>query len=362
MILLEDPTTRETPAEDHPLSWGQRALWMAERLAPGEAPYNLAAAGRVLGEIGAGALRRAFAILTARHPALRTTFHETAPGEPVQRVHGAMAPDVEVEEIAPEDLRQRLAEEAWRPFDLETGPPLRVRLFTGMPEGPVLLVAVHHLAADLASLSILGQELGALLEDEAADLPPVPAGPAEWAERQERLADERRGAWWREHLSGELPVLALPTDRPRPPILTYRGDSRVLRLGPETLDALRAAGRVEGATLWAALLASVGAWLSRITGQEDILLGSPVSLRTAPFAAALGYFVELTVLREDLSGRPSFAELLRRAKREAFSALRHAGYPFALLAEQLESTRDPSRHPVVQVLLALQGAGLAAFA
>ncbi|HSF41777.1 MAG TPA: amino acid adenylation domain-containing protein, partial [Thermoanaerobaculia bacterium] len=224
------------------------------------------------------------------------------------------------------------------------------------------LVAVHHLAADLASLSILGQELGALLEDEAAELPPVPAGPAEWAERQERLADERRGAWWREHLAGELPVLALPTDRPRPPILTYRGDSRVLRLGPEALAALRAAARAEGATLWAALLAGVGAWLSRITGQEELLLGSPVSLRTGPFATALGYFVELTVLREDLSGRPSFAELLRRARREAFSALRHAGYPFALLAEQLESARDPSRHPVVQVLLALQGAGLAAFA
>jgi amino acid adenylation domain-containing protein len=366
MIQLQDPAQSllSSPlAEEHPLSWGQRALWMAERLAPGEAPYNLAAAGQVLGELDVETLRGAFEILTARHPALRATFHETAPGEPVQRVHAAMAPDVAEEDVSRGDLRQRLAEEAWRPFDLETGPPLRVRLFTGSRKGAVLLVAVHHLAADLASLSILGQELGALLRDAAAELPPVPASPAEWAERQERLADERRWAYWRGRLAGELPVLALPTDRPRPPILTYRGDSRVLRLGAETLDALRAVSRAEGATLWAALIASVGAWLHRITGQEDLLLGSPVSLRGGgAFASALGYFVELTVLREDLSGRPSFADLLGRSKREAFSALRHAGYPFALLAERLETARDPSRHPVVQILLALQGAGLAAFA
>jgi amino acid adenylation domain-containing protein len=352
---LETEPAEETPlpepdrAPDQPLSVGQKALWFLERLAPEAGAYNVAVAARGRG-LDAGALRRALETLVARHPALRTVFPILG-DEPVQRVLPAeLAPEVDFLE---DEDQTRLSEEAWRPFDLERGPLLRARLFGPPDGGRVLLFVVHHLVSDFWSLAVMAREIGALLAGAELD----PAGPlrytdfARWqAERLAGPAGERLRAWWLGALDG-VPDLALVPDRPRPPLQTWNGLARATELPAALADSLRS----RGATLFAALLAVFQAQLGRYSRQEGFAVGVPTSGRGAPeWAGVVGYFVNPVALRADLSGDPSFAELLERARRTALDGLEHAAYPFVLLAERLRPLRDPARPPLFQAMLALQ--------
>src|SRR5882724_2226751 len=318
---LQEGTNGESG--EHPLSHGQRGLWYLDRLAPTAGAYNVVAGARVRGDLEIAALERALAALVARHPALRTTFH-AVDGEPRQRV--------------------ALAAVAGGRVDLLTLDA------TGWEDERV----AAHLAA-------MGRELGVLYaEGPDAALPALPATYGDFVRRQEeRLAGpagERQWRYWQERLAGDLPVLDLPADRARSQ--TGRPSHRAVAAtlpGRVDLACLRAVGCRSGATLYMTLLAAFQALLHRYTGEEDLLVGSPIAGRSAPaWAGLVGYFVNTLVLRSDLSGDPPFAALLGRVRQTALAAFAQADFPFALLAERLQPVRAADRPPLVQALFALE--------
>ncbi|MEA2693983.1 MAG: hypothetical protein QOJ16_3370, partial [Acidobacteriota bacterium] len=356
-----------------PLSSGQRALWFLDRLAPGSSAYVLAGALRIAGPLDVPALRQAFELLAKRHPALRTSF--SAGGgtgnEPSQRVLAERAPIfVEEDAAAWEEaaVEARLSELAWSPFDLERDPLLRVGVLHRGPYDHRVVVALHHIVADFWSLGVLLGELSVLYRATCdpgdpgaprASLPPLRSSYAEHVRRQElRLAGpdgERLWEFWRHELSGRRRVLDLPSDRPRPRLQTFRGDTRSSRLDAERTDRLRALAREQRTTLFAALLAAFQVLLYRYTGEEEILVGSPTAGRSSAAAAGLiGYFVNPVVLKGDLAGDPGWTELLGRVRGTVLAALAHRAFPFPRLAERLVPERDPSRSPVFQVMLAFE--------
>ncbi len=326
-----------------PLSHGQRAVWFLQRLRPDAAAWNIAAAARVRGRLDSGRLRRAFERLTERHDALRLSFHPTPDG-PVQRLHAESRLDFR-EERWEEDYLEREAE---RPFDLERDPLLRVRLLrTGGDD--ILLLVIHHLVADLGSLAVIVRELGPLYEGDLSGPPPVPysAFVARERERLEGRAAERHWEHWQKRLSGELPVCELPVDRPRPAARTFRGGTRTRRM------------ELTGSRMFPFLVAGLDVLLHRASGQTDLLVGSPTSGRLSPeLDGTVGYLVNPVVLRSDLSGSPTFSQLLERVRSVALGALRHQEYPFPLIVERLQPERDPARPPVFQVMLSFQRAHL----
>ena len=365
------------------VSPGQRALWLLDRLAPKSAAYVLAGAARVVGDVGdagdidGAVLHRALDTLAARHPALRTVFAESA-GEPVPRPIAGPAVEWLEEDGAvwsDEELARRLADRAYRPFDLAAGPLLRAGLVARGRLKPVLWLAVHHIAADFWSVEVLLGELAQLYRGagraEAAEaalppLPPMPAMPP--TQRATDAETQRLLAFWRAALADKPQVLELPTDRPRGRAQSFRGDWRTARLPADLTRRLRELGRAESATLFVTLAAGFGALLARTSGQDEPLFGTPTSGRggrgTAELAGAVGYFVNPVVLAADLSGNPSAALVLARMRRTALAAFAHQELPFPLLAEQLAASpgrraggaeRDPSRSPIFQAMLVLQG-------
>ncbi len=349
----------DAPGE-HPLSEGQRALWFLDRLDPGAAALHLAGAAHVEGGIDAAALRRALTLLADRHPALRTTF-EARCGEPVRRVHARLDPDFEEGTAEAADLPGLLAQEAFRPFDLEREPLLRVRTWVLPTGGAVLLIAVHHLIVDFTSSAVLLRDLARLCQQERGGPPallPAPGpGTTAWLRRREEALAGPRGerlrAWWHERLAGDLPVLDLPADRSRPAVRSWRGIARPMRLGGGA-EALRSVARSQGVTLYAALLAGFQAVLHRWTGQGEVLVGAPAASRGGTgLDTEVGYFVNPVALRLRLAGDPSFAELTARAGAVAVEAFEHGDYPFPRLARELRRDREAGGS-LVQAMLVLQ--------
>jgi amino acid adenylation domain-containing protein len=356
-----------------PLSHGQRALWFLDRLAPGNAAYVVAGAVRVRSDVDPEALRRCLRALTARHAALRTVFREED-GGPVALVRAALEPDFTVVPAAEsagwdgEELARRLADFAYRGFDLERGPLVRLGLFErdgerGDEGGPLLVLALHHIVSDFWSLGLLVRELGALYGEAAgagpADLAPLTLTYGDWVAAQEaRLAGpegERLWTWWRAALDGVPQVLELPADRPRPAVQGYRGATVELRLPGEMSRRLARLGRDRGATLVMTLLAGFGALLGRWTGQERLLIGMPTTgRRSRELAGLVGYLVNPVAVGIDLRADPSFGELVERVRDAARGAFDHQDFPLPLLAERLQPERDPSRPPFFQVAAVLQ--------
>ncbi|HVG19909.1 MAG TPA: amino acid adenylation domain-containing protein [Blastocatellia bacterium] len=362
------PKSSLTSAEarlKYPLSYGQQAVWFLHQLAPESAAYNIVGAVRIRADLDDAALRRCFQQLIDRHPSLRTTFN-LSDGKPVQRIREYLEFNLQKEDASrldEETLRDRLVEEAHRPFDLENGPVLRVNLFSQSDKNHVLLLAIHHVVADLWSLALLLSELGVLYEAETTGAKAALAAPKLrytdyvcW--QAERLAGPRRDqlwAYWQKQLAGASTVLNIPTDRPRPSVQTYQGASELLRLGPELTQGLKTAARDGGATLNVVLIAALQSLLYRYTGQEDILIGCPSAGREqAQLKNVVGYFVNPLVIRADLSANPTFDDFLTRTRRTVLGAFEHQDFPFQLLVEQLEPERDASRSPVFQVMFALQ--------
>ena len=358
-------TAGPEPASECPLSFGQKSIWFMERFAPESGAYNIARAVRFYGPLDAGALRRTFQSLTARHASLRTSFH-TSQGEPFQKIHEQVQlPFEEVDASAwSEDfMRGSLAEAAHQPFDLERAPLLRVRLLKSLPEEHVLLLVVHHIVADLWSLVVLLKELFTLYEAEtsgaAATLPPLAVGYADYVRWQEEMIGgaegERHWAYWQAQLSGELPLLNLPTARPRPAFRAYRGGASRFKLDAGLRDRLKALSRARGVTLYMTLLAAFNLLLYRYTGQADQLVGTSAAGRSRPELSPLvGYFVNPVAMRTDLAGDPTFERLLDRVRSVVLAAFEHQDYPFPLLVERLQPERTADRSPLFDLMFVLQ--------
>jgi amino acid adenylation domain-containing protein len=353
-----------------PLSFAQRRLWFLEQLAPGPS-YNVARAYRVGGPLDRAALERSLSALAARHETLRTTF-EVRDGDPVQVVGPPGLMDVPVIDIsgAPEEERRR-ATEAWldgesrRPFDLSRGPLLRASLLRFGPTDHLLLLALHHIVTDGWSLSVMARELRTLYGEftgtRQTPLPELPIQYADYAKwQQEWLEKEvlaRQLPYWRERLAG-LPALSLPGDYPRPVEPTFRGITHRSTLSTGLTIALKQLSRAEGATLYMALLAAFEVLLMRYSGQEDVAVGSPIASRThSELEGLIGYFANTLVMRADLSGDPTFREVLHRVRETAIGAYAHQDVPFEKLVEELQPDRHATANPIFHVLFVCNVSG-----
>jgi amino acid adenylation domain-containing protein len=355
LLRDEGHTVREFPT-----AHGQRALWFFQRLVPDSAAYNITLAARIRSPLDVAALQGAFQGLYGRHPQLRATF-PARDGVPVHVIGEDPAPFTVTDAgtWSEDALRQRVREDAHRPFDLETGPVFRVDLYRRAEADHLLLVSVHHIVSDAASLVVLLDELGVLYDaacsGRPAALPPVAAGYREYVRWQEGLPagphGERLWAYWRDRLGGELPYLDLPTDRPRPPVQTFRGAAQPFALDDDLIASLRALAADAGVTLFTVLLAGFQVLLCRYSGQTDIAMGVPMAGRSRPeFRSIVGYFVNPVVLRVDLSADPPFREFLAQVRATVLGALDHQDFPFSLLVERLRLDRDPSRSPLFGVM------------
>jgi Condensation domain len=351
-------------ASSHPLSYNQQGIWFLYQLAPESSVYNVNFAARISADLEVPALRGALQTLVDRHPALRTTFPVRF-GKPIQRVHEAQTvnfQEVECSTWGLEELKSRLLEEAYCPFDLERGPLLRVILFTRSAREHILLLVVHHIVIDFWSLAILLDELGILYPAKRAGVKaPLSRLDLQYTDyvrwQAEMLANpegERLWKYWQTQLAGELPVLQLKTDRPRPASPTYRGTSHDFTMDAELGAGLRALAKAHGATLYMVLLAAFQVVLSYHTGQEDLLVGSPMVGRSrAAFEGIVGLFTNPVILRANLSGNPTFQAFLAQVRHTVLSALEHQDFPTVLLVERLRPPRDPSRPPLCQVMFVL---------
>ncbi len=307
-----------------PLSFAQQRLWFLERLEPGNPFYNIGLSARAEGGLRLGLLRRCLDEIARRHEVLRTTFEEVH-GRPVQRIAASSRAGLPVVDLSalPAHRRQegeRIGHQLHRlPFDLARGPLLRAHLVRLAEREHLLFLTLHHAVADDWSIGLLLSEMVALYEAAAAGLPsplpPLAVQYADFAHWQRRwLAGEvmeRQLAWWKERLSGALPVLQLPADRPRPAVQTYRGATRFAALSLGLSADLRALAQRHGATLFMVLLAAFQTLLLRLTGQCDVVVGSPIANRNREETERLiGFFANTLVLRADLSGDPAFAQLL----------------------------------------------------
>jgi amino acid adenylation domain-containing protein len=354
-----------------PLSFGQERLWFIDRLRPGNASYNSAAALRQGGALDAPALERALAEVVRRHEVLRTTFPEVE-GAPVQVVAPFTGFTLPVEDLSGLDPAEREAvasrragEEASRPFDLAAGPLVRATLLRLGPEGHVLLLCTHHVVTDGWSMGVLFRELGVLYEayrdgreSPLAELPVQYADYAVWERaRLDGRALERELEYWKARLGGAPALLELPTDRPRPAVASRSGASEGVELPAGLAEALQALARREGSTLYMVLLAGWKALLARYSGQDDVVVGTTIANRTRREVEALiGLFMNVLALRTDLSGDPSFRELLARVRRTALGAYDHQGAPFEKVVEAVRPERTLSHEPVFQVLFELNNA------
>jgi amino acid adenylation domain-containing protein len=351
---------REQPL---PLSFAQEGLWFFDHLQPGSPVYIIRSVLRIAGTLNVEALQRSLQEIVNRHEALRTTF-SAADGAAVQVIAPGMAMSLPVIDLAAmaegareEAARRIVEEEGRRSFDLTKGPLFRVQLVRLGREEHLLLLTVHHIVADGWSLEVLYEELSVLYGARVLGRPlPLPDLPLQYVDVAVCQRDWMRGsvladqlAYWKEQLA-EIASLELPTDRPRPAVQTYRGDSRSLELSETLTRELKALGQTRDVTLYMTLLAAFVALLRRYTGQTDVAVGSPIANRQRrAVERVIGFFVNTMVIRTDLSGDPTFSELLTRVREVALAAYAHQDVPFEKVVEALQPERDPSRAPLVQV-------------
>ena len=355
---------------DPPLSFAQARLWFLDQMGA-DAAYNMPWAFRLAGALDGDALERALDAIVARHEALRTCFR-ARDGKPVQHVLPELHVPLRRVDLSALDAAGRQAEierlarhEAETPFDLESGPLIRPSLVRLAADEHVLFLSLHHIVFDGWSIGVLNRELlehyRAGLAGEAPALPALPVQYRDFVAWQWQWLTgavlERQLEHWRARLGGEPPVLELPTDRPRPAVQTFRGAGCAVDVPEELTRALRTLSRRRGVTLAMTLLAAFKTLLSRYTGQDDILVGTPIANRTQhEIEGLIGFFVNSLVLRTDLSGDPSFAELLARVHATALEAYEHQDLPFERLVDELQPERDQSRNPIFQVVFAMQNA------
>ncbi|HEX7239558.1 MAG TPA: amino acid adenylation domain-containing protein, partial [Longimicrobiaceae bacterium] len=365
-VAVAPPVERVSRAEPLPLSFAQQRLWLVDRIEPDSPAYNVPFALRLRGALDARALQGSLSTLVRRHEALRTTFAEGG-GAPVQVIHPpvpVLLPALDLEGVPDAEREaQRLAgAEAMRPFDLARGPLLRAMLLRLGGEDHVLCLTLHHVVSDGWSMKVLVREVSALYgaasRGGSAVLPELPVQYADYAVWQRAWLSgellEAQIGYWKERLSGAPPLLELPTDRPRAPGQSPRAESHGFVLSPELSQGLRALSRREGATLFMTVLSAWQALLGRWSGQEDVVVGTPIAGRTRrELEGLIGFFVNMLVLRAELGGDPTWRELLARVRETALGAYSHQDLPFERLVEELAVERSVSHTPVFQAAFAL---------
>ncbi|MGC4099605.1 MAG: amino acid adenylation domain-containing protein [Nitrospira sp.] len=355
------PVPRDQPL---PLSYSQQRMWLMYRLAPESTAYNMPFASRQMGRLNKPALRRTIDAICSRHEAFRTTFTMTSEG-PVQIIHPFRSPhwvEVDLQELPLEQRRQQAArlveQEANHGFDLEQGPLARFLLIEIEPEDHVLVLTMHHIIGDQWSFGIIGHEFAvfynAFCRGEVPAARPIPLQYADYAVWQRRcLTDDWLGVqsdYWQKKLAG-LAKLSLPIDHPRPVVQTFNGAHRMVELPTSLIERLKQFSAEHNATVFMTLLACFQILLYRYSGQTDVAVGSPIANRTqTAVESIIGSFVNTLVLRTDLSGDPTFIELMARVRDTALEAYAHQDFPFDKLVETMHSSRDHSSAPLVQVL------------
>jgi hypothetical protein len=370
-LLAQLLRKRTSQPKTAPLSFAQERLWFLDQLEPGTALYNIPNAIPLAGPTDVRALERSLNEIIRRHEVLRTTF-ECARDRPVQVIHPSLPLELRVIErrgLPPGERRgeaDRIGEEeARQPFDLARGPLLRAALVRLDDREAILLLTFHHIVADGWSLGIFFRELSALYPAFCAGRPsPIPDLPIQYADfahwqRQwlQGEAVESQLDFWRGQLAEAPPVLRLPTDFPRPEDQTFRGAMLSFELPRGLSEELVRLGQRQGTTLFMTLLAAYLALVYRYTGQEDLVVGTPIANRNrAELEGLIGFFVNTLVLRVRVSGNRSFRELLARVGEVTLAAYDHQDLPFEKLVEELAPERDLSHTPLCQVVFNLQNA------
>jgi len=369
--VVTPPLVRASRVGPVPASFAQQRLWFIDQYEPQNPIYNIPQMTRMRGPLHVEALQQSLTEIVRRHEVLRTTF-EAVDGQPIQVIGAATGVRLPLTDLSqvPEPLRaseiQRVAlEEAARPFNLAHGPVLRARLLRSAPDDHILLIVLHHIAGDRWSAGILAEEMEALYKAYATgDSSPLPEPPVQYADfsvwqrgwlQGQQL--DNQAAYWRRQLAGAPAVLELPTDRPRPALLSHKGATQTALLPMDLVDKLNALSQSEGVTLFMTLLAAFQTLLGRYSGQDDIVVGSPIAGRNnTEIEQLIGFFVNTLALRADLSGDPAFRDLMLRVKETTLNAYSHQDIPFERLVEELQPERSLSYQPIFQVVFALQNA------
>ncbi len=357
---------RRKDSNSLPLSFAQQRLWFLDQMEPDNPSYNIPIAWHFTGRLNVATLLESLNEIVRRHESLRTTFAcvEGKPSQVIAPVLNLALPVVNLQEL-PETKRnvaQQLATaEAKRPFNLAQGPLLRVTLLQLSEEEHVFLLTIHHIIADGWSRGVLLRELAVLYKAFSTGKPSLPELPIQYVDfaiwqRQWLQGKELeiQLSYWKQQLDN-LPILELPTDRPRPAVQNFRGATQTFILPTDLVEALKALSRQEGVTLFMTLLAAFKILLHGYTSQDDIVVGSPIANRNwAETEGLIGFFVNTLVLRTNLSGNPTFRELLKRVREVTSGAYKHQDLPFAKLVEKLQPERNLCHNPLFQVMFQLQ--------
>ncbi|MFM2060605.1 MAG: hypothetical protein RLZZ507_275 [Cyanobacteriota bacterium] len=359
----------EKNTNQYPLTFTQQQLWFINQLQPGTATYNIPVAVHIPGNLNFSALVNSLNAIIQRHEILRTCF-TLVDGETVQKIVDVVnftLPQIDLQHLEQQqqetEIKRLYLEIAQTAFDLEKAPLLTTKLLKLHPEKSILILTLHHLVGDGFSINILVKELSTIYQSfcagEPANLSELLLQYSDFVYWQRQYLTGEILAqnldYWRQKLSGDLPVLQLPTDQPRPPIQTFKGAQQKFTISKALTEEIKQLSKREDATLFMTLLAVFQTLLYRYTGQEDIIIGSPIANRNrAELEQLIGCFVNTLVLRSNLAGNPSFKELLARVKKTAIEAYTHQDLPFEKLVEALQPNRDLSYNPLFQVMFVLQ--------
>ncbi|MGZ4112141.1 MAG: condensation domain-containing protein, partial [Tumebacillaceae bacterium] len=353
--------------EPVPLSFAQQRLWFLDQLENGQASYyHMPSVWLLEGTLHIEAMERSICEIVRRHEALRTTFPMGEEGQPVQVIDPHLRVSLPVTDLTsyPEEEARVIAdrliyEEVWRPFDLTCEVPQRASLLRLSEQKHVLMWTMHHIVTDGWSLGVINRELVLLYEAYLAGRPsPLSELPIQYPDfsvwqRNWLQGDvvEQQLAYWRKQLGGTLPVLHLPTDRPRPSKQTFNGTMFESHLAKSLSDDLRAFCQREGVTMFMTLMSAFKTLLGRYAGTEDVIVGSTIAGRIrSELESLIGFFVNTLVLRTDLSGDPTFVELVQRARKVALEAYTHQDVPFEKVVDELQPERDLSQSPMFRVV------------
>ncbi|WMW47862.1 lichenysin non-ribosomal peptide synthetase LicA [Bacillus paralicheniformis] len=353
-VYIEAVPDRET----YPVSSAQKRLYVLQQIEGAEKSYHMPAVLQLEGKLDLKRLESAAQMLIKRHEAFRTTF-EIKDGEPVQRIWEAAELTIDVID-ADEQEAEKLIKEFIRPFDLTKAPLFRMSIIRFTGEKHLLLVDMHHIISDGASVSVLIDEMTKLYAGEA--LEPLRIQYKDFSVWQQHLLTERHKVqeeYWLKELAGELPVLTLPADYPRPSIQTFEGSRLSFALKPELVQQLRKLAKETDSTLYMVLAASYSALLSKLSGQSEVIVGSPAAGRPhTDLSRIIGMFVNTLAIRTRPEGDKPFSAFLEEVKETTLGAFEHQDYPFEELIEKLNIQRDMSRNPLFDAVFSMRNADL----
>jgi amino acid adenylation domain-containing protein len=370
-IITALPLLPVIRTDNLPLSFAQQRLWFINQLEPNSATYNMPGAMRLQGQLDISALERTLQEIIRRHESLRTNFI-TQNGQPVQVIHPShdwQMTIIDLQQLSANEREERIQQlataEAEKPFALGSDSLLRATLLLAGKTEQILLFTMHHIVSDGWSIGVMTQEIAAIysafVKGETSPLPELEIQYADFAVWQRQWLQgetlEQQLSYWQKQLAGAPALLELPTDRPRPPVQTFNGATYESVIPAQLSQELETLSQREGVTLFMTLLAAFDVLLYRYTGQSDIVVGSPIANRNhAEIENLIGFFVNTLVLRSDLSGNPTFRELLQRVREVSLGAYAHQDLPFEILIETLQPERNLIHTPLFQVMFILQNA------